>query len=653
MHFAQILSDCLEAVAHGESIESCLALHPDHAEELAPLLQLATSLQAQPTRTLSAQAFQQGRAALADAARARSSTTATETTATEPLPSADSHTQHRRFVPYRDRPAQVRRGATSPLPTSVQPSIAPILAAPPTTQRRQARRVAVRNHVAASRLRQMVAVALSLILILTTATLLRQTALSTPGSPLYALKTATEEGQGMLMIAAGEGASWHANQMLRRLGELAQITTAAPLTAEPTTSALTTSLADRAALHADQALATGALLPAEDQRSFLLAWLTRLEKTEQTLQRAATPSTEALALLQKTKRAVLAATAALEDGPVELPARELLLDTPTAAVETATALPVATVQATATTPQRLSTRINLLPTATRVLHATAIPTATQTPAPRLPTLSPPTMAPTITPLPVLTQVMPMEQQSNLPPAEDSATNNRSSTDEADAHQEDEREAEPREPTPTNRSENDSSESGSGRNDEPATPTPSITEDDDTDSGAATPTWLPTASSGEGIAATVLPTEPIALPSVEAEMTISAPRLPTAAATVEPARTEEAPTTPVVAQRTSIALDEGPLPILVTMEPPTSPATTMPTTMPTSEERATADARPTRTRRSTATPAATAIPAATSTPAATKLPATSTPEATASPASDSSSSPATATAPAEPTDIIAP
>ncbi|MDM7999855.1 MAG: DUF5667 domain-containing protein [Dehalococcoidia bacterium] len=43
--FEDMLNECLEKIRQGESVEQCLALYPDYAGELEPLLRVATALQ--------------------------------------------------------------------------------------------------------------------------------------------------------------------------------------------------------------------------------------------------------------------------------------------------------------------------------------------------------------------------------------------------------------------------------------------------------------------------------------------------------------------------------------------------------------------------------------------------------------------------------
>ncbi len=652
MHFSQILSECIEAVAQGQSVDATLALHPDYAEELAPLLHLVASIQNKSTKSiprLSDGAFQQGRAALADAARRKRPS---RTPIAPPLP-AYQQTQHRRFVPYRDLLKQAGAHVTPPstvppLPNGLSKTTTPPRGTHPATHRhrgqsrltagRRDQRHARTAHTDASkkqpsglyRLRQFVTVLLPVFLILTTATLLRQAAISTPGSPLYGLKTASEQSQGLLMTAAGEGATWHANLMLRRLDEWAQLITApaptgAPFTAEPAVATLAASVAARATMHADQALAAGALLPPADQRVFLLHWLTELEKIEQTLQQTANPSAEALVLVQKTKSAVIAATVALDDA-TNSPDRNVPAVESTASAAAPTALPSpepSTEPSTATIAvEPIVTPVTPLPTATRVLKATAIPTPTRTPVQIQSVVISPTTAPTTvltaTPLPIITQAIPLERQSGNQSDEEPSDNNRASTDGTNGPGTDNSGADN---SGTDRSNNGGTEQDSG-----SAPTNPDSDSPASDNSAddVTATAVPTGAAAEETLATAIPPlpttatalpEPTGLSSVDPEMTISAPEpstpLPT---TIDPGHNNDATATPAP-QSTGIILDEVPVPIVVTGVPPVTSVPTVPT--PTrAEGEGPTEAPPTRTRRPTSTP--------TPTPAIS-VPATRTPE----------------------------
>ncbi len=70
MTFEEALNDCLERMRRSESLESCLARFPQHAADLAPLLQVGQMLRTAPP-ALSAEAFSRGRIELRDAALAQ------------------------------------------------------------------------------------------------------------------------------------------------------------------------------------------------------------------------------------------------------------------------------------------------------------------------------------------------------------------------------------------------------------------------------------------------------------------------------------------------------------------------------------------------------------------------------------------------------
>jgi hypothetical protein len=67
MDFATILDDCLERIATGESLQSCLERYPGYAAELQPLLEVAILMRAAPP-PLTEAARQRGRAAMQRAA---------------------------------------------------------------------------------------------------------------------------------------------------------------------------------------------------------------------------------------------------------------------------------------------------------------------------------------------------------------------------------------------------------------------------------------------------------------------------------------------------------------------------------------------------------------------------------------------------------
>ena len=71
MEFDDILAICLERLAKGESVETCLQSFPDEAAQLEPLLRMAALMHDAPKPALSDEAFRRGRQAVAEAAAAR------------------------------------------------------------------------------------------------------------------------------------------------------------------------------------------------------------------------------------------------------------------------------------------------------------------------------------------------------------------------------------------------------------------------------------------------------------------------------------------------------------------------------------------------------------------------------------------------------
>ena len=67
-HFDNILNDCLERLADGETVSDCLARYPEHADELAPLLRMAeTTTQVSRAAIPSAAGKARGMAKMQDA----------------------------------------------------------------------------------------------------------------------------------------------------------------------------------------------------------------------------------------------------------------------------------------------------------------------------------------------------------------------------------------------------------------------------------------------------------------------------------------------------------------------------------------------------------------------------------------------------------
>ncbi|MCB0129055.1 MAG: hypothetical protein KDE58_42605, partial [Caldilineaceae bacterium] len=152
---------------------------------------------------------------------------------------------------------------------------------------------------------RIVAVALALLLFLGMAAALRQVAVSIPGSPLYGIKTASERTQGMLMSAGGEGARWHAEQTVRRLHELSQLT--AQTTAQAPTAALVTSLTHEIESHTQQALAGSTQFSSAEQQVFLEQWYEQLAAVEKEALRTNRANRTTVDLMQQVSAQILSA----------------------------------------------------------------------------------------------------------------------------------------------------------------------------------------------------------------------------------------------------------------------------------------------------------------------------------------------------------
>ena len=434
----QRLFSCIEALAKGLSIEECLALHPEHVEELAPLLQLALSLQEQQKPQLSSDAFQRGRQRVAKAAQAA------EIARLAVMPVQG---RHRRFIPTHTlfRRAASRTNLITTSQNGHQIDGAYIRDRRHRHIIRNGRPTSARKTVASRRALQLTSSVLVILLLFGTATVLRQVVLSPPGSILYEIKSAGEHAQGLLMTAAGEGATWHANQTLRRLNELAQFT-AENASGQPDDNTLTlrAMLINEIERHTQQALVAGLELAENEKQRFFDWWLTRLAMIEDDLQGANIAEQVALEELQRASTRILAETTLLDpvleptsdpvmDQNIEILDSERLQeedDTSPILISTNTPtaegiLGISTVVATNTTKSYLvatATPIKAnslldraaLPinaqrtTATRVLRATSIPTATPMQIVRVTVTS----TPTHTPLPVITRVMPVESTTD-------------------------------------------------------------------------------------------------------------------------------------------------------------------------------------------------------------------------------------------------
>ena len=184
MEFDEVLATCIERLELGESIESCLALFPDEAAELEPLLRMAYEVRSMEAPKLSDAGFKRGRQAVAEAALTNKEYSlvsgppdSTVMLLDESAPRADTR--------HQVKPKRQRKFAW---PTFVGTAVA----------------------------------AAALIAVLFGLSLSPQIA---PGNALYTAKQVTEQGQGLIMAALGNDAEWRVTVANRRLAELLTLQT--------------------------------------------------------------------------------------------------------------------------------------------------------------------------------------------------------------------------------------------------------------------------------------------------------------------------------------------------------------------------------------------------------------------------------------------
>lgn len=329
MSFEEVLANCLAALEQGQSPQECLAQYPAYQAELAPILHTIVAMRSGPKPQLSSRAFARGRAAVAAHAR---------------------HHQklHQPFLAASPRAVQTHPFYAPP-PSAAGVKAAQVKPAPVPTP--------ARGFLYIHGLTRALIV---LLLIVTFASFVRGVAASLPGSLLYPIKGWGENAQGLLMLASGQEASWHINQLKRRLTEVALLSQQG-ITPNP---ALTVAIDD----HLQAALDASAAMAPDQRQQFLATWLAGLYTLQQDLPAEATT----VATLAHTIATVEAA-AQSEQTPTILPSET-----------TPTAVPQATLTDTATAVPQV-----LLPTVTPTDTDTPTPLATATATPtagEMPTL---------------------------------------------------------------------------------------------------------------------------------------------------------------------------------------------------------------------------------------------------------------------------
>lgn len=392
MPFEEVLANCLADLEQGRSVEACLAQYPAYAAELAPILEMISPMRRAPKPRLSPRAFARGRAAVAAYARQQQQLR-------EP------------FIASSPRAVQTRSFATQSTPrpgvkaAQIKPPPAPV---PPRSFRPFYRGLSI---------------LVALLLVITFATFVRGVTTSLPGSFLYPVKGWGEHAQRLLMVASGQEASWHVNQLTRRLTELAQLTQqGAPI--EPT-------LHRAIEEHLQAALEGSNTLPLEQRQQFLTAWLNNLHALQQDLPTQA-PTVATL------NRAIAAVEQAAQDnnGPTILPpastptptpqATSVATYTPTAGVTLPTLTPTDTALPETIDPAAPLTETVTLPTPTPdVLITATVEAAPGSPTPLVDnptiTLTPLASTPTATQSPQL-----MPEEGNRGQGSDDSSDNDSS-----------------------------------------------------------------------------------------------------------------------------------------------------------------------------------------------------------------------------------
>jgi len=586
MSFDNILADCLALLDAGATEDECLARYPDHAEQLAPILQIAARLRSQPAPRLSSQMFASGRAVLrAEAERQQ------ELMASHRRPSAAPITppvQHRTLSQPRWRPGALPR-----------------------------RRV---PHIF-SAFHLMTGVLAAALVLLSGYTMARATSDSLPGDHIYVVKRLGENIEGALMTASGQSAEWHMQQAERRLQE-SLVLEQRGLTPN---SALTT----RINTSVQSAINASNDMPSAERTAFLALWLDNLHSLQITFSEAEpfiTPSvTSALATEPPTTGSSGAALSqtintiemAAENHADALPPTENTDNTPSAENISAVELPTPTdsptvppadtagvtpTQTFTPTPSPTATNTPTLhPTETPTETPTKMPTWTMTPPPtNTPTRSSsggddrPTKTPTYTPLPTASSTpistntpMPAESATATVTPEESVTGTPESTDVGTA----EPSGTPATPIPTGEVTSTPEPSGT-----PTTPIPTgeVTSTPEPSGTPATPT-----PPGE-VTNTPEPSDTPATPAPTEEATAT----PDPGATTEPTPTTEESTATPPPETTSTATDiptntPEPTVQVVTATAPAMLATPTPTTNATVEPvesptPANADIEPTET-----------------------------------------------------------
>jgi hypothetical protein len=513
MTFDDALSNCIDLIASGVSIDRCLSLHPDYEVELKPLLEVAVSLHAQKRPRISTTGFERGRAAMRQQLGSRSP-------ASPPFSSAQ-------LTPS---------PPVSPLPVTPIPVVTKLVQPPRVTPRRSVPQTLPAPFTYLHAITVAVAAA---VLMLAAYSLVRNVNASLPGEPLYTVKRTAEDFQGSLMMVMGREASWHAAQVKRRLRE--------SIILQEQERPIEAGFARAIQADVQKTINASSALPLAQRQAFLQRWLADLRVLQASYDQAITLS------------AGTNGEASVPGGP------------PGASAGDQNPLPSAMQRSIETIENAAG--INPAPIVIPTSTPTLTPTFTPTDTPEPPTVTP-TASPTSTPLPTNTvaavvapATTPIPMISDTPEAltatpTDTATNTprptntRDSSDDSDSDRRDPTNT-PIPSTPTAQPTATHTPQATATRQSTATPTVQVTaqetpEPTGTSDPSATPTAETTAESTPQATATpVSDKTPTMAPTIENTPEATMTMEPTIENTPEPTATREPDATPGSAETPTV------------------------------------------------------------------------------------------------------
>ncbi len=243
MTFDDALSNCIDLIDRGISIDVCLQRNPDYAVDLEPMLEVIVALRLQNRPRMSSAGFQQGRAAMAEKLRAT----------VQPQSSPVVHPPIGSIV----------------IPPPTGPIALPAGQNFPATSHERGKRALPAPYTF---LHAMTTAIAAVVLLLSVYSLARSVNTSLPGEPLYTAKRSVENFQGTLMTVMGESASWHAQQVKRRLRE--------SIALREQNRPIDSDFALAIRTHVRMTIKAASILPLSERQAFLNQWLGDLQQMQ-------------------------------------------------------------------------------------------------------------------------------------------------------------------------------------------------------------------------------------------------------------------------------------------------------------------------------------------------------------------------------------